>query len=86
MKRVYHFDDLYLIFYSVYNVKDHRKFKNGVWTEDQVFINFLKSFDSPNDPDGKVIMCIHTHNALYTCLGLKQYPKLEASPYATPKY
>ena len=45
---------VYLFHVRVYNVKDHPKFRNGVWTEDQVFTSFLKSFDSPSDPDGKV--------------------------------
>ena len=27
---------------------------NGQWTEEQVFLEFLKTFDSPNDPDGIV--------------------------------
>ena len=56
-------DTIYIIIYiyeflcpqcSVYNAKQHNKFKNGDWTEQQVFEEFLKKFDSPNDPDGKV--------------------------------
>ncbi|CAL8278881.1 unnamed protein product [Merluccius merluccius] len=39
---------------GVYNVKNHPKFQNGEWTEDQIFRKFLDSFDSPNDKDGKV--------------------------------
>ncbi|XP_064386901.1 calcyphosin-like protein [Halichondria panicea] len=39
---------------GVYNAKEHSKFRNGVWTEEQVFMDFLKRFDSPDDPDGKV--------------------------------
>ncbi|XP_072032233.1 calcyphosin-like protein [Amphiura filiformis] len=39
---------------GVYNPSQHPKFKNGEWTEDQVFLQFLKSFDSPDDPDGQV--------------------------------
>ena len=38
----------------VYNATHHPKYKNGEWTEDQVFLSFLKNFDSPSDPDGKV--------------------------------
>ncbi len=41
-------------FHRVYDATHHQKYKNGEWTEDQVFKNFLKSFDSPTDPDGKV--------------------------------
>ena len=27
---------------------------NGQWTVEDVFLEFLKTFDSPNDPDGVV--------------------------------
>ncbi len=37
-----------------YNAKKHPKYINGEWTEDQVFGNFLKEFDSQDHPDGKV--------------------------------
>ena len=37
-----------------YNVKEHSEYKNGKKTEDELFLDFLKAFDSPNDPDGKV--------------------------------
>ncbi|XP_034147402.1 calcyphosine-like a isoform X3 [Esox lucius] len=39
---------------GVYNVSQHPKYKSGEWTEEQVFLTFLNSFDSPNDKDGKV--------------------------------
>uniref|UniRef100_A0A8C1X2U3 Calcyphosine-like b n=1 Tax=Cyprinus carpio TaxID=7962 RepID=A0A8C1X2U3_CYPCA len=39
---------------GVYNVKNHPKYQNGEWTEEQVFRKFLDSFDSPDDKDGKV--------------------------------
>lgn len=39
---------------GVYNARQHPKYQNGELTEDQVFLLFLKNFDSPNDPDGKV--------------------------------
>jgi len=39
---------------GVYNPKFHKKFKSGEYTEDDVFREFLKSFDSPDDPDGEV--------------------------------
>ena len=29
---------------------------NGEKTEDQIFLDFLKNFDSPNDPDGQVLV------------------------------
>ena len=38
----------------MYNAKKHPKYLNGEWTEEQVFLEFLKTFDSPNDPDGTV--------------------------------
>lgn len=37
-----------------YNARKHPKYVNGDWTEDRVFEEYLKSFDSPNDPDGIV--------------------------------
>ncbi|XP_065178101.1 calcyphosin-like protein [Sycon ciliatum] len=39
---------------GVYNARKHPKYQNGEWDEDQVFISFLKSYDSPDDPDGRV--------------------------------
>ena len=39
---------------SVYKVTEHRNYRSGKWTEAEVFEAFLKSFDSPNDPDGIV--------------------------------
>ncbi|XP_062509594.1 calcyphosin-like protein [Corticium candelabrum] len=38
-----------------YNARKHPKYENGEWTEAQVFADYLKKFDSPNDPDGKVL-------------------------------
>ena len=38
----------------MYDCRQHPKYKNGEWTEDQVFRTFLDSFDSPDNPDGKV--------------------------------
>ena len=38
----------------MYNARHHPKYVNGEWTEKQVFQDFLKSFDSPDDPDGIV--------------------------------
>ena len=39
---------------GVYNVKKHKKFISGEWTEDQCLAEFLTSFDTPNEADGKV--------------------------------
>ena len=39
---------------GVYNPKYHPKYQNGEWDEDQVFAEFLKTFDSDSDPDGIV--------------------------------
>ena len=36
------------------NAKNHPKFLNGEWTEDQVCREFLDGFDTPDDPDGIV--------------------------------
>ncbi|XP_066552251.1 calcyphosin-like protein [Amia ocellicauda] len=41
---------------NVYNAKHHPKYKNGEWTEEQVFRSFLDRFDSPYEKDGKVTM------------------------------
>ncbi|XP_043909759.1 calcyphosin-like protein [Protopterus annectens] len=40
--------------HGVYNATQHKKFKSGEWTEDQVFREFLDKFDSPYNKDGKV--------------------------------
>lgn len=37
-----------------YYAQKHPKYLNGEMTEDQVFRMFLKNFDCPNNPDGKV--------------------------------
>ncbi|XP_062509566.1 calcyphosin-like protein isoform X2 [Corticium candelabrum] len=39
---------------GVYDASKHAKYKNGEWTEEQVFRSFLDSFDTPNEADGKV--------------------------------
>lgn len=39
---------------GVYNVKKHPKFLSGEWNEDQCLQEFLKSFDTPNNFDGRV--------------------------------
>ncbi|KAI6652089.1 Calcyphosin-like protein [Oopsacas minuta] len=36
---------------GVYSARCHPKYMNGEWTEVQVFREFLKSFDSPENPD-----------------------------------
>jgi len=38
----------------VYNAEKHPKVLNGKWTEDDAFKDYLKKYDSPSDPDGKV--------------------------------
>nr|XP_002132094.1 calcyphosin-like protein [Ciona intestinalis] len=40
--------------HGVYDARHHPKYQNGDWTEDQVFLKFLESFDTPGDPDGVV--------------------------------
>lgn len=44
---------------GVYNVKHHKKYLNGEWTEDQCLREFLDSFDTPNEKDGKVSSTIY---------------------------
>ena len=39
---------------GVYNARHHPKYLNGEWTEDQVFLKFLESFDTPGEADGVV--------------------------------
>ncbi|XP_013792301.1 calcyphosin-like protein [Limulus polyphemus] len=39
---------------GVYNAHYHPKYQNGELTENEVFELFLKSFDSPSNPDTKV--------------------------------
>lgn len=39
---------------GVYSVKKHKKYLSGEWNEDQCLREFLDSFDSPDDKDGKV--------------------------------
>ncbi|XP_072046309.1 calcyphosin-like protein [Amphiura filiformis] len=37
------------------NLRQHPKYKDGTWTEEEVFENYLATFDStPDDPDGKI--------------------------------
>lgn len=39
---------------GVYNVSKHKKFLSGEWNEDQCLKEFLTSFDTPNNFDGRV--------------------------------
>jgi len=39
---------------GVYDVRHHKKFKSGEYTEEQVFREFLASFETPGDADGIV--------------------------------
>ncbi|XP_074643166.1 calcyphosin-like protein [Tubulanus polymorphus] len=39
---------------GVYNVRHHPKYVNGEWTENECLENFLHTFDTPNDKDGKI--------------------------------
>jgi Ca2+-binding EF-hand superfamily protein len=39
---------------GVYNVSRHKKFISGEWTEDQCLMEFLDSFQGPNEKDDKV--------------------------------
>lgn len=39
---------------GVYNCKHHPKYQNGEWTEDDVFKEFLRTFETPGDADGTV--------------------------------
>lgn len=48
---------------GVYNVKHHKKYLNGEWTEEQCLREFLDSFDTPNNKDG-VVSCLLLHSAV----------------------
>ncbi|KAL4237038.1 hypothetical protein ACF0H5_005422 [Mactra antiquata] len=39
---------------GVYSAKTHKKYLNGEWTEEQCLREFLDSFDTPNEKDGKI--------------------------------
>ena len=39
---------------GVYNVSKHPKYLSGEWTEEQCLQQFLVSFDTPNEADGKI--------------------------------
>ena len=46
----------------VYKVTEHPKYKNGEWSEEQVFKEFLESFEpDPSSRDGKVSVFIDSH-------------------------
>merc|ERR1712088_1228025 len=40
--------------HGVYDCRHHKKYKSGEYTEDDVFKEFLASFETPGDADGKV--------------------------------
>ena len=43
---------------GVYIVKNHPKFQNGTWSEDQVLRHFLDTFDTKGQEDGVVSQLI----------------------------
>lgn len=56
----------------VYNCREHPKYKNGEWTEKEVFEEFLRQFE-PDDKDGKVSERSLTDNF---CKSLLQFMKI----------
>jgi hypothetical protein len=40
---------------GVYNVRNHPKYQNGEWTEEQILKKFLDTFDTRGQEDGVVI-------------------------------
>lgn len=42
------------VYIRTYNINENNNYQQGKWTEEEVYLNFLKKFDTPNDPDGKV--------------------------------
>ena len=51
---------------SVYNVTKHPKYVSGEWTEEQIFLKFLESYDTPNEADGKVSFIKYNFTLLIT--------------------
>lgn len=43
---------------GLYNARHHPKYKNGEWTEQQVFTEFLNQFESDNDGKVRLFSCI----------------------------
>lgn len=39
---------------GVYNVKNHKKYLSGEWTDKECLREFLDSFDTPSDKDGQI--------------------------------
>lgn len=39
---------------GVYDVTEHPKYVSGEWTKEQVFLEFLSTYDTPNESDGLV--------------------------------
>ena len=62
--------------HGVYNVKKHPKYISGEWTEDQCLKQFLDSFDSPNDKDGKVKKKLHFVVSFHSGFWLEIYVAL----------
>ena len=40
--------------HGVYDASHHKKYRSGEYTEEDVFLEFLKTFETPNDSDGVV--------------------------------
>ena len=59
-KQAFSFVFVTVHWFRVYNAKQHPKYINGEMTEDQIFLEFLKNFDSPDDPDGQVCIAMVT--------------------------
>jgi len=43
-----------LSYTGVYSVKNHKKYLNGEWTEDQCLREYLNAFDDKHNKDGVV--------------------------------
>ena len=56
--------DSSFILIRVYNAMKNPKYVSGEWTEEQVFLKFLSSFETPNKSDGMVSFLILSENLL----------------------
>ena len=56
--------DSSFILIRVYNAMKNPKYVSGEWTKEQVFLEFLSTYDTPNESDGLVSFLILPENLL----------------------
>ena len=68
-----------LYFYQgVYNCKNHPKYRNGEWTEEDVFKDFLSTFEVRGDGDGVVSLLGMVFVHKFVCLSVSIVAVLRA--------